>query len=320
MKSGEPLVSVVMIFLDGERFIDEAVRSVLSQTYRSWELLLIDDGSTDSSGEIAEGYAKRFPAKVRYLQHQGGMNRGMSASRNLGIREARGEYVSFLDADDLFLPDKLERQVAILESQPDTAMIYGPTLMWYSWGGEQRGRYRDMLRPLGMAPNTLVPPPRLLPLFLDRTAYTPGTCAVLVRREVAMAVGGFEEKFRGMYEDQVFFYKICYSAPVFVEGTCGDLYRQTVSSHSNRMRKTGFYRVYGPSPAYGRFLEWLEEYLTEQRCTEPEIWAALRRELRPYRSRLFYALFLALQPVEKLRRSLQQRMRPRPGFAPPPIL
>jgi hypothetical protein len=180
-------------------------------------------------------------------------------------------------------------------------MVYGPTLMWYSWNREHPSRHRDLLRPLGVKPDTLIHPPALLPLFLRRSAYTPGTCAVLVRREAALAVGGFDESFRGMYEDQVFFYKICYGAPVFVEGTCGDLYRQTPESHSSRMRKTGFYRVYGPNPAYGLFLRWLERYLERQGCTDAGVWDALRRELRPYRSRPYYLLSLALQPFRKLR-------------------
>jgi len=296
-----------MIFLDAERFLGEAIRSVLTQTYTDWELLLVDDGSGDASAAIARRFAEQSSGKIQYLQHSGGGNRGMSASRNLGIQHARGEFVAFLDADDLYLPQKLERQVALLDANPEAAMVYGPTLMWYSWSEKNSVRRRDLLRPLGVEPEKLIPPPRLLRLFLQRTAYTPGTCAVLVRRAAALSVGGFEEHFRGMYEDQIFFYKLCAAAPVFVEGTCGDLYRQTPESHSNRMRKSGFYRVYGPSPAYGRFLNWLERYLREQGCADPGVWGALRRELRPYRSRLWYWLFLLLQPVEKLRRIWKQR-------------
>lgn len=316
--SERPLVSVIVIFLDAERFIEEAIRSVFAQTHAAWELLLVDDGSTDGSARIARGYAERWPARVRYLQHEGGGNRGMSASRNLGLREARGTYVAFLDADDLFLPEKLERQIAILEARPAVAMVFGPSLMWYSWTDAHPRRYRDVLRPIGVDPDTLVPPPQLLPRFLRREAYTPGTCAVLVRRDAALAVGGFEASFRGMYEDQVFFYKLCYAAPVYVEGACGDLYRQTPDSHSGIMRRAGHYRAFGPSAAHRRFLVWLEAYLEEQGCSDPEVWSALRSQLRPYRSRWLYALFLILQPVEKLRRRWQQRGRTMPSVVAPP--
>src|SRR5918999_1055965 len=114
--SSKPLVSVIMIFLNAEKFIEEAIESVFAQTYDSWELLLVDDGSTDDSTDIALRYAQQNPERVRYLEHDSHLNRGMSASRNLGITHAIGEYIAFLDADDVWLPHKLEQQVAILSS------------------------------------------------------------------------------------------------------------------------------------------------------------------------------------------------------------
>src|SRR5215218_6539451 len=93
------LVSIVTNFLDAERFIQETIKSVFAQTYENWELLLVDDGSTDGSTQIALQYSKQYPEKVRYLEHPGHQNRGASASRNLGMVHARGEYIAFLDAD-----------------------------------------------------------------------------------------------------------------------------------------------------------------------------------------------------------------------------
>ena len=80
-----PLVSCITPFLNAEKFIKEAIQSVLDQTYDNWELFLIDDGSTDSSTEIALHYASRYPRKVRYLSHNGHQNLGLGISRNLGI-------------------------------------------------------------------------------------------------------------------------------------------------------------------------------------------------------------------------------------------
>src|SRR5215213_8596780 len=97
--SQPPRVSVIMIFLNTERFIEEAIESVFAQTYDDWELVLVDDGSTDASTAIARRYAAQHPHKVRYLEHAVHQNLGMSASRNLGIREAHGEFIAFLDAD-----------------------------------------------------------------------------------------------------------------------------------------------------------------------------------------------------------------------------
>jgi glycosyltransferase involved in cell wall biosynthesis len=132
--SRKPLVSGIIIFLNAERFIQEAIESVFAQAYAAWELLLVDDGSTDGSTAIARRYAAQHPGRVRYLEHPGHRNHGISASRNLGIRNAKGAYIALLDADDVWLPYKLERQVAILDSQPEASMVYGSTQYWYSVG------------------------------------------------------------------------------------------------------------------------------------------------------------------------------------------
>src|SRR5215510_12099685 len=160
--SGKPLVSAIIIFLNEEKFLQEAIESVFAQTYDQWELLLVDDGSTDASTAIARRYAEQYPEKVRYLEHVGHQNRGMSAARNLGVRNAKGEYIAFLDADDVWLPLKLEQQVAILNSQPEAAMVYGNTLYWYSWTKNPEDLKRDRIPKLGVPPNTLVKPPELL--------------------------------------------------------------------------------------------------------------------------------------------------------------
>src|SRR5262249_39242789 len=107
---GVPEVSVVVIFLNEARFLPEAVDSVFAQTHECWELLLVDDGSMDASSSIARRIAELHPGRVRYLEHDGHVNRGRSSSRNLGIHHARGQFVAFLDADDVWFPRKLERQ------------------------------------------------------------------------------------------------------------------------------------------------------------------------------------------------------------------
>ncbi|MDJ0799822.1 MAG: glycosyltransferase family 2 protein, partial [Calothrix sp. MO_167.B12] len=103
MSDDKHFISCIIIFFNaGEQFFIEAIESVFAQTYENWELLLVDDGSTDGSTEIALRYAQKYPEKVRYLEHKEHQNRGMSATRNLGIRHAKGEYITFLDADDVW--------------------------------------------------------------------------------------------------------------------------------------------------------------------------------------------------------------------------
>jgi glycosyltransferase involved in cell wall biosynthesis len=232
-----PLVSVVVIFWNAERFIREAIESVIGQTYSAWELLLVDDGSTDGSTVTARHYAGRYSERVRYLEHPSHANLGMSASRNRGIRDARGRYLAFLDADDIWFPSTLEQQVAILEAHPETAMVYGPIQWWYSWTGRPEDGRRDYIERLGVPPDAVVQPPALLPLFLRDKAAVPS--GLLVRREPIERVGGFEDEFRGEYEDQVFCAKICLQAPVFASGRCWYRYRQHPDSCVLRGQRTG---------------------------------------------------------------------------------
>jgi glycosyltransferase involved in cell wall biosynthesis len=131
--STKTLVSSIIAFKNSEKFLEEAVESVIAQTYDNWELLLVDDGSTDSSTAIALRYAEQSPETVHYLEHAGHQNLGAAASRNLGFRYARGEYVALLDSDDVWLPHKLEDQVAILDSHPEAGMVFGQSQRWHSW-------------------------------------------------------------------------------------------------------------------------------------------------------------------------------------------
>jgi len=114
----QPTVSVVIPVYDSERYLSEAIRSVLVQTHRPLEIVVVDDGSTDGSVAVA----RRFGTLVRVIRKE---HQGIGATRNVGIAAARGELVAFLDADDVWLPDKLERQVALLQTDPGTEMVFG---------------------------------------------------------------------------------------------------------------------------------------------------------------------------------------------------
>lgn len=269
--NSEPLVSVITIFLNGESFIVEAIESVLAQTYSTWELLLVDDGSNDGSSKIAISYADRYPDKVKYLEHQNHANRGMSATRNLGISHASGKYVAFLDADDFWYPTKLQEQVAILEANPEAVMLYGNTQYWYSW--QEGNQVKDFIPGLKLISNQIYNPPRLLPLYIDSRLSTPCTCSIILRRDKIEDIGYFEESFRGMNEDQAFYAKVCLQAPVYVSDRCWDRYRQHADSQCNISESHGETQI-----LRFEYLSWLENYLIEKRITDNEIWVALHRE------------------------------------------
>ena len=222
-----PRVSAIIIFLDGAGFIAQAIDSVLAQAGVDLELLLVDDGSTDGATQIAEAYAGADPARVRVLWHPGRANLGMSASRNLGLAQARGELVAFLDADDLWLPGKIAAQVAIFQADPSLALVYGKTLIWHSWDAAQV-HLQDHFVPLGVEPGTRHAPAALLANLLRNRFQTPTTCNAILSRAACLAIGGFDEAFRGMYEDQAFFARLYLDHPVFVAGDCWAWYRQHV--------------------------------------------------------------------------------------------
>ena len=113
-----PLITVIIGAFDAERYLGEAIESVLAQTYRNLELIVVDDGSTDRTGEIAASYGD----PVRCIRQENG---GMAASRNRAIPEARGDYLAFLDADDRFPPEKLEQQLAAFEADAELDVVYG---------------------------------------------------------------------------------------------------------------------------------------------------------------------------------------------------
>ena len=113
------LVSIIIPAYNAARYLSEAVNSALHQTYSDVEIIVVDDGSTDNIKDIARPY--REAGKIQYIYQE---NKGLSAARNTGIRAARGEYIAFLDSDDLFLPDKLEKQVRYLEEHPACDICY----------------------------------------------------------------------------------------------------------------------------------------------------------------------------------------------------
>ncbi|NES69216.1 MAG: glycosyltransferase [Okeania sp. SIO2D1] len=112
-----PRVSVIIATYNNAHYILEAIASVFNQTYTSYEIIVIDDGSTDNTREVLEPYLD----KIRYVYQE---NKGVSHARNLGLEMAGGEFIAFLDADDFFLPDKLAKQVAIFDTRPSLGIVH----------------------------------------------------------------------------------------------------------------------------------------------------------------------------------------------------
>lgn len=315
--SSEPLVSCIIIFLNEEKFLAEAVESVLAQTYPNWELLLVDDDSSDGSGAIARAYCENQPERIRYLTHEGAVNRGMSASRNLGIREARGPLVALLDGDDTWLPKKLEQQIALFQRYPEAVMVCGATLYWHSWQADQEeedalvfigDNTPDGLSPESMEQDRLYEPMDLLKrLYPLGKGASPSTSSLIFRREMALSVGCFEESFPGLFEDQAFMVKAYLAGPIYVSRICVNFYRQHSESCCYVMTATGQSRA-----ARGRFLEWMKNYLDGVGCRDPVVRSKLMlrvaRNNYPRAYRLIVRMTRLLNSaVPRLRSILPQR-------------
>lgn len=299
-------VSIVTPFLNPGEFLGEAIESVLAQTFQDWELLLVDDGSTDGSRDAARRYARDYPGRIRCLEHQSRASRGASASRNLGIRYARGEYLAFLDADDVYLPAKLAEQVPLLDRRRDAEMLYAATEYWHGWTGDPVDAARDWTwRKFGVPPDTVIAPPRMLVTFLRDGGTVPCMGSVLVRRRAVEAVGGWEESFTRICTDQVFHAKLCLRFPVIVHDACLDRYRQHAGSSCQLVAAAG-----QADAAFATYLTWLEGYLRRQDVSDPEVWSALRAALRPYRHPLLHGLERSAQhQTRRLARALARAGR-----------
>lgn len=268
MTTQNPLVSAIIIVLNGAEFIAEAIDSIIGQTWTDWELIVVDDGSTDQTVPLVRSFIDRDPATTRLVQHADGGNHGMSASRNLGLSVARGRYVGFLDADDVWLPNKLAEQVAVLEAEPATGMIYGRTRIWHSW--EEHPAREDYVFTLGVPPDATYPPPLLFRQLLGNRHQTPTTCNALIRADVVADVGGFDPDFTDLFEDQLFFAKVLLRHPVHVSGQSWALYRQHPAATSAGLSQSTRVRE-----AQLRYLRALRRHLR----TRGHHWSSARRSL-----------------------------------------
>jgi len=135
MKEKNHLVSIIIPVFNCEQYLREAIESVLGQTYRPIEIIVVDDGSTDNSAGVAKGFA----SEVRYVYQD---NSGVGAALNTGIELSRGCFLAFLDADDLWKEDKLMHQMAVFADHPDMDMVFGQVKQFYSseLDGDQRKR------------------------------------------------------------------------------------------------------------------------------------------------------------------------------------
>ena len=272
--AGDTRVSILMTVYNSALYLAEAIESVLEQrTSCPWELVIVDDGSQDLSLSIAKAYRARFSARVKVLQHPGGANCGISASRNLALRHASGSTIAFLDSDDVWLPHHLTTLTALLQRHPEVAAVYANAERWVhfsqpfdavasprAWWGSN---YLPPLLPEGERGGVLSPG-TLLQWFLRDEAKVPCICSMVVRTEAARAVGGFVNDFRGLYDDQAFHAKISLRYRMYAETSCVARYRQHGTSCCATEGKSSVVR----QAERARFLSFVGHYAKLARSEE----------------------------------------------------
>ena len=176
--SFDPTVSVVLPVWNAERFLAQAIESVLRQTFRSFELIVIDDGSTDRSGEIADGFARASPQVVTlHTEH-----RGIAHALNTGVAAAHSSYVARMDADDISDPSRLEKQIAFLEAHPECVAV-GANVDVIDDDGEVIGAMRFPATHAG-----------IVQALISGASPAVAHPAMVMRKSAVLAAGGYREE------------------------------------------------------------------------------------------------------------------------------
>ena len=221
----KPLVSVIMPLFNHEHYVGAAIKSIVKQTYQNWELIIIDDGSTDGSAKVAAPYVKK-DKRVRYYYQA---NRGEYSARNHGLRKARGQYVAWQDADDVAHPERLRLQIAFLEKNND----YGGVGCWLRFIDNHGQSLADGYRPDKIRSG----PERLHThyLFLHGDSHYGNHPTFMVRKTMMDKVGGFRHLRLGTDRDMAF--RMDEQQPLAMIKRELYFYRQHEDSSQHRVKK-----------------------------------------------------------------------------------
>ncbi|MEO1377960.1 MAG: glycosyltransferase family 2 protein [Cyanobacteria bacterium J06635_10] len=262
-------VSVIIPVYNAEKYVAATIQSVLSQTYENFEILIIDDGSPDNSIEVCKLFKD---SKIKIIRQ---LNRGLPGARNTGIRHAQGDYLAFLDADDIWLPEKLEKHVEHLNNSPTVGISF-----CYSAFINEKGNYTGLYQ----KPRKLYD---ITPSYvLCRNPVGNGSTAV-IRREVFEDIK-FQDNLHGTVEDYYFDERLRHA-----KADATDIECWLRSSILTRWRHEGIpealtlYRVNsgGLSANALKQLEALEKVVEKTRSYAPDIMAHCEQVARAYHLR-----------------------------------
>lgn len=249
-----PKVSVIIHFLNAEKYLTQAIESVFRQTFSEWELVLVDGGSTDGSVSIAKEYQKRNPDRVRALEHRGDRTLGIFSSRIWGAKEAHAPLLALLDSDDEWHPQFLERHLALYQSIFGTskAMVYCPMVYWWE---DPALAAKSFVQPIPV-PGLHNPPDLLFDFIKENYQRSAGNSSVVIAREIILEaehlIGTADEK---ALEDQYLWSWMILKYPIFVSAEPLVRYRQWQGSTCAATKRLQIARK------RAKHLAWLLEYL-----------------------------------------------------------
>lgn len=276
-----PKVSVIIPVYNCENYIREAIDSVLAQTYKEFELIVIDDGSTDNSGRIVR---EEFGRAATYYYQENG---GVAKARNAGIRRSRGEYIAFLDADDVWTPEKLAAQVSILDSMPEVGLVHSD-LEFIDSNGRHLKFWKSAHRRDSYARQFL-------------KGHVIATQASLIRRAIIERAGLFDEDFPAAgYEDLEFCIRVgqlgeiyCVERPLVKhrDRLDGMSYNEAIGLGNREIFLGKMISRYGDNKAHKRFLS--REYA--RFCSDLGKWLIQRTERAEGRTKLLKGILMGLR-------------------------
>jgi len=224
----KPLISINLCCFNSEKYLRETLLSIANQTYGNWELVVVDDGSTDTTGSIISDFKKDGHPVTYYYQQ----NKGLAAARNKALSLSKGDYIAFIDHDDLWLPDKLRKQIQIAheDSNEKAALVYSRSV-WFGEDGEEHDaapRYAGCNMPEGRI---------LYNLLMEDDFIT--LSSVMARRDVCLSLGGFPEDYR-YAEDYYLFAAIAARCDIrCVQSVCCK-YRVHEKNVTRQLKTAGF--------------------------------------------------------------------------------
>ncbi|AFY54576.1 glycosyl transferase [Rivularia sp. PCC 7116] len=214
------VVTIVLPAYNASEYLSETINSVLSQTFPDFELLVIDDGSTDNTTDIVRDFCQR-DSRMRLISQK---NQGVSVARNTGIKMAQGEFIAFIDSDDLWMPNKLAMHVQHLRANPNLGLSYA-RVEFMTFDGKPTGKYSN---------------PRLVnisakDLYEENAAVTPSNA--VISRTALEQVGGFDGELSGAADAELFLRVKCHGWQVEGIDQVLVLYRTSLGGMSSQLYK-----------------------------------------------------------------------------------